>query len=72
MTVWTQEADLPWIELPGGFQLVFEAISPTTGAAITGCTVSNVALYGLNIAATLGKLEDVIPGWTSEEVGQGG
>lgn len=47
MAFHTQEADLPWIELPGGFKIVFEAISNTTGNAITGTLVTQVAVYGL-------------------------
>lgn len=67
MTVWTLEAQVPWIELPGGFKLVFEAISPTTGAAITGCGVSNVAIYGEDISAA-GLVKYKIPILTSEQV----
>jgi hypothetical protein len=63
----TLESDLPWIEIPGEFQLVFEAISPTTGAAITSVDVSNVAIYGENVGG--GKLLDrIIPALTPEEV----
>lgn len=50
MTFWTQESDLPWIELPGGYKLVFEAISPTTGNTVSNVSVSEVALYGLDIS----------------------
>jgi hypothetical protein len=46
MTVYTLESDMPRIDLPGTYQLVFEAISDSTGNAVTGVTVSEIALYG--------------------------
>lgn len=39
---------MPDVTLAFGCTVTFEAISPTTGAAITGVKVSNAALYGLN------------------------
>lgn len=36
-------ADVP---LTGGMQVAFEAIDPTSGAAVTGVKVSAVAIYG--------------------------
>jgi hypothetical protein len=68
LTFWTQESDLPWIELAGGMEIRFEAIDPATGAAVTGVTVSNIAVYGLDISGALGEVEDVIPAWTPNEV----
>lgn len=68
MTAWTLESDLPWIELAGGMIIEFEAISPTTGAAVANVSVSNVAVYGLDISGQLGAVEDVVPGWTPTEV----
>lgn len=46
---------MPWVDLPGGYVFAFEAISPTTGAAITGVNVSAIAVYGadLNIGAVI-------------------
>lgn len=38
-------APLPAVELTPGMVVKFEAISPTTGLAITGVTVSAVAIY---------------------------
>ncbi len=60
---------MPPLQLPGGSTLRLEAISPTTGAAITGVAVSDVAVYGIDISSQLGTLlEDVIPGYTPGEV----
>jgi len=64
----TLEADLPWIELPGGFKIVFEARSPTADASITGVTVTDVAIYAEDINAS-GLLTRIIPVLTSEQVG---
>jgi hypothetical protein len=55
------------IEVPGEFQFVFEAISPTTGDAITSVDVANVAIYGENLG-TGGLLERIVPALTPEEV----
>lgn len=68
MTVWTQEADMPELDLPGGSYFQLEAIDPSTGAAVTGVTVTDVAIYGLDISQALGALEDVVPAWTPLEV----
>jgi len=46
MTVHTLDAGLPEITLPGGFVVKFEAISPTTGLAISGVSVSAISIYG--------------------------
>lgn len=68
MAFHTVEADMPWIDLPGGYKLRFEAINTTTGAAVTGCSVQNVAVYGESLA--LGQtLERIIPRWVPDEVG---
>lgn len=32
--------------LSSGMSIVFEAIDPTTGAAVTGVKVSNIGIYG--------------------------
>lgn len=40
---------MPWVDLPGGYVLAFEAISPTTGSAITGVTVAEIAVYGVDL-----------------------
>lgn len=39
---------MPWVDLPGEYQFVFEAIDPTTGSAVTGVSVSQIAIYGLD------------------------
>ena len=61
------ESDLPWIELPGGWKLTFEARSTTTDAAVANVSVSQVAIYGdsLNLGSVI---ERVIPGWVPDEV----
>lgn len=38
-------APLPRLTLTGGMQIVFEAIDPTTGLAVAGVVVSQVAIY---------------------------
>lgn len=43
--------DLPAVTLDAGCTVTFEALSPTTGATITGVVVSNAALYGVNVTA---------------------
>ena len=52
MTVHTLDAGIPQIALPGKSTVKFEAISPTTGAAITGVTVSTIAIYGYDRSET--------------------
>lgn len=46
MTFFTEEADMPWIELPTGYYFALEAVDPTAGTAVTGVSVSQVAVYG--------------------------
>lgn len=43
-------APLPQITLEPGMQIVFEAINPTTGAAVNGVTVKGITIYGTNAA----------------------
>lgn len=43
-------APMPLITLDAGCTLTLEAIDPDTGAAVTGVTVSAVAIYGSNYA----------------------
>lgn len=69
MTVRTLVAGVPQIPLPGLTVLKLEAISPTTGAAITGVTVTDIAVYGIDLSAALGTLlTDLIPLYTPDEV----
>jgi hypothetical protein len=63
----TTEAQLPPIELTGDWSLLFEAISPTTGAAVAGVTVANIAVYG-DLIDTEGLGKRIIPVLTPEEV----
>lgn len=50
MTVHTLKAGTPGLTLTGGYTLVLEAISPTTGAAITGVSVDRIAIFGIDEA----------------------
>lgn len=47
----TLKASIPFLQLDSGMQIVFEAIHPTTGAAVTGVVVSNVAIYATDLSA---------------------
>jgi hypothetical protein len=42
-------APIPIYTLDAGCTITVEAISPTTGAAVTGVTVSNVTIYADNV-----------------------
>lgn len=42
-------APLPLLTLETGCTVTVEALSPTTGAAVTGVTVAQVALYATNV-----------------------
>jgi hypothetical protein len=42
-------APLPFLTLEAGATITVEAVNPTTGAAVSGVTVSNVALYAANV-----------------------
>lgn len=50
MVVYTLDAPTTNLQLEGGYYFRFEAISPTTGAAITGVTVSDIAIYGIDLS----------------------
>lgn len=50
MTVHTLKAGTPGLTLTAGYTLVLEAISPTTGDAITDVTVDRIAIFGINLA----------------------
>lgn len=68
MTVWTLQAGLPEMILAGGTIVRFETLSPTTGAAITGVTITSAAIYGYEEADTSVDIVDVVPLYTPEEV----
>ena len=53
-------AATPGLPLAGGSYLRLEAIDPTTGAAVTGVTVSDVAVYGTPIESGNETLVDVL------------
>lgn len=53
------QAPIPSIVLPPGAQIKFEAIDSTTGAAVTGVTVSAISIAGPSAAASL---LDLTPG----------
>lgn len=63
MATTQNEAGLPQIQLTQGMIVRFSAISPTTGAAVTGVTVSNVSIYGGTLAPSPDALpqEDLLP-----------
>lgn len=46
MTVRTLMAAAPGLDLPGGAYIRLEAIDSDTGAAVTGVSVTQVAVYG--------------------------
>ena len=48
----TLMAPLPSVVLPPGAQITFEAIDPTTGSAVTGVTVSNIAILGVDLSSS--------------------
>lgn len=68
MTVYTLESDMPLVDLPGGSLIVFEAIDPVTGSAVSGVSVANVAIYADDLGGGAIQIEDVVPSWTPLEV----
>jgi hypothetical protein len=67
VAVYTLEAGLPALELPGGSFLRLEAIHPTTGVAITGVSVTDIAVYGYG--RELGRLLELdLPKLTPDEL----
>lgn len=69
MTVRTLIAPFPDIAIGAGMRLRLEAIDPTTGAAVTGVTASEWAIYGIDLSDVIGDvLTDVIPPLTPEEI----
>lgn len=69
MTVYTLQAPMPEMTVPGGTTIRFEAVNPTTGAAVTGVAVTNVAIYGYDLSGSTANIEDVIPAYTSDTIG---
>lgn len=70
MTVRTLTAGTPGLPLLAGYMLKLEAIDPTTGAAVAGVTVSDVAVYGTERASAEVILDDLPPLWIPDEVGE--
>jgi hypothetical protein len=50
-------ASIPPLTLDAGCTITVEAIDPTTGAAVTGVTVSQVTIYADNSAFTATPVE---------------
>lgn len=46
----TLEATLPGFPIRYGYKVVMEARDPATGNAVSGVTVSNVNIYGLDLS----------------------
>lgn len=51
MADYTLQTGLPNLPLKAGMKLKLEAISPTTGLAITGVTVTDWAIYAYDVAS---------------------
>jgi len=49
------ESSFPQADLEPGMQVVFEAIDPTTGAAVTGVTVSAIGMLVSGQGANVGE-----------------
>lgn len=45
----TLKATIPELQPTQKMQLVWEAINPTTGAAVSGVKVSSIGIYGVNL-----------------------
>lgn len=67
MAYWIEEADLPWMVTPGEYVYRFDAVDPTTGAAVSGVTVRNIAIQG-EPQGSGGTLERIIPALTPDEI----
>lgn len=48
---------MPTLTLDSGCSVTVEAIDPSTGATVTGVTVSKVAFYGLNEVPDFGPID---------------
>ncbi len=54
MAAYTLMAPCPQLPLPAGSIIRLQAVDPSTGAAVSGVTVSNVVVYGENLVAGAG------------------
>lgn len=52
----TLEGTLPGVPLTDGQQIVLEARDPTTGNAVSGVTVANTNIYGLDLSGDATEL----------------
>lgn len=68
MAHYTAEADMPMLEVPGGTVFVIEAVSPTTGAAITSVAVTNLVIYGTSLGAGGAIDASIVPVLSSEQL----
>lgn len=66
----TFQASLPANDLYPGFQVVIEAISPTTGAAVSGVVITDVALQG-DDANDTPDLPDPVPTFLPQPIHPG-
>lgn len=72
MTVHTLQTALPHIPLKAGMVLQLDAIDPTTGAAVSGVTVTRWAIYGDDDSDYSVVGDDVVPPYTPlENFGEG-
>lgn len=62
MTVYTLTAPMPETLAVGGMILKLEAVSPTTGAAITGVTCSSWTIYGDDVSDLVDTSEPNVAG----------
>lgn len=65
MTTFTLQAGMPAIPIAAGMKLKLEAVSPTTGAAVSGVKATAWTIYGLNVSQEL-DLIDEIPAWVPD------
>jgi hypothetical protein len=49
------QATMPTVVLDSGCQIVLVAISPTTGAPVSGVTVDRIAIYGDDVSDDAGS-----------------
>lgn len=61
MAHWTQESDLPWIELAGGMILEFVALDPDSAGEVADVSVANIAIYSQDLGDDGGVVERIIP-----------
>jgi hypothetical protein len=67
MAVWTLQAPMAQLSLPGGASITFEAINPSTGAAVAGVNVTSFTIYGYPGDTGETVLPDVLPVYTPQQ-----